>query len=118
MQGAIEVRAEGDAVVVDGSMLGQRKNLIATAVGEQRVRPFHEPDDSPVGGHRLGAWAKPKVIAVGQNDARAGRRNLVRRERFDRRLSSDGHEGGSFDGGTRSCELSAPCISVDRVNSK
>ena len=118
MQGAIEMGAERDAVVVDGSMLGQRENLVAATVGEQRVRPLHEPDDPSMCRYGFRTWAKPQMVGVGQDDAGTRRLDVLWRERLDGRLGSDRHERRRLDRGARRGELTAPRVAIHRIDLK
>ena len=62
----------------------------------------------------LGAWAKPEVIRVAQNDARARCGNLARRERLDTALRSDGHERRRAHFSVMRREYSRARVIVDR----
>ncbi len=69
--GAVEVAAEGDAVVVDRAQRGEAEDLEAAAVGEQRPRPADEPVQAAEAGDRLDAGPHRQVVEVAQQDLRA-----------------------------------------------
>jgi hypothetical protein len=97
LQGSVDVRAEGDAVVVHGAQLRQREHLEPAAVGEHRARPPGEAVQASERMHHLGAGAQPQVVGVAEHDARVGGADLLHRERLDGADGADGHEGGRLD---------------------
>ena len=105
---AVDVTAELDPVLVDGPEFGERHQLIATGVGENRVRPAHEGVQAAEPGDPLDAGAEHQVVGIGEHHARAGRRHHVRRERLDRRRGSDRHEGRRRNEPVRDLEYACP----------
>ena len=47
MRGAVDMRLEGDAVLLDAAELGQRHDLKAAGIGEDRSVPAHEACSPP-----------------------------------------------------------------------
>jgi hypothetical protein len=62
--GAVEVRAKSDALVVDVAELGERKDLIAPAVGQRRVWPRHEASDAAEAIHSTGRTSPTASMAT------------------------------------------------------
>ena len=75
---AVEVRAEGHALVLDLAQLRQRHHLEAAGIGEDRPRPVHEPMQAAERRDALGAGPQHQVIGVGEHDVGAGLAHLVR----------------------------------------
>jgi hypothetical protein len=69
---AVEVRAEGDAILGDLAQLLQRHDLEAAGIGEDRSRPVHEPVQAAQPRDPLGAGAQHQVIGVAEDDLGAG----------------------------------------------
>ncbi len=115
---AVEVRVEREAVFGRLAQLGQGERLKPAGVGEHRVRPLGEAVKAPVRRHLLRAGAEPEVVGVSEHDARSGRRDLLRRERLDRPLCPDRHEGGGLDHAVRRDERAAACRAVAREDTE
>ena len=81
MHRAVEMRAEGHAVLVDLAQLGERHHLEAAGIGQDRMRPVHEPVQAAERRDR----ARRRAAASGDRCCRARSR---RRSRAPRRASS------------------------------
>ncbi len=110
--GAVEMGLEGDAVFVELSQLGQRHDLIAAGIGEDRAVPVHETMQSPELGDALGAGAEHQMIGVGENDVGAGLAHVLGEHGLHRRAGADRHEGRRADGPTRCRDLAGPCCAI------
>ena len=91
--GAVDMRLEGDALLVDAPELGQRHDLIAAGIGEDRLVPMHELVQAAELGDALGAGPQHQMIGVGEDDVGAGRRHVLGEHGLDRGAGADRHEG-------------------------
>ena len=89
---AVDVRLEAHALLAHLADLGQRHDLEAAAVGEDRPVPAHEGVQAAEAGDALGAGAQHQVIGVAEHDVGAGRLHLVEVERLDGGRGADRHE--------------------------
>ncbi len=64
---AVEVRAEGDAVLVQLAQRGQRHDLEAAAVGQDRAGPVHEPVQAAEPLDPVGAGPQHQVVGVAED---------------------------------------------------
>src|SRR5271157_5064403 len=64
---AIEMRPEGDTILVELASRSEGKYLIPPRVGEDRALPAHETVKAAQGFDRLDAWAKEEMIRVGEH---------------------------------------------------
>ena len=86
--------AERDAVVVHTrDRVTQRKDLVATGVGEDRAVPTHERVEAAELADQVLAGSEVQVVRVPEDDRGAERPELVRVHALDRPLRADGHEG-------------------------
>ena len=127
--GAVEMRAERDAVVVDvGQPLlalgddvvgldplgvhrqhlleagAQREHLEPAAVGEGRPRPVHERAEPACLLDDVGAGLQIQMVGVGQNRLRAKLFHGLRQHRLDGGLGADGDERRGVDVAVRSAD--------------
>ena len=72
---------------------GQTEHLKTAAVGQDRPVPVHEPVQPAHRLHHLRPRPQKQMVGVGQHDLGAGAFDLLGRERFDRGLRADRHEG-------------------------
>jgi hypothetical protein len=72
----------------------ERKHLEAAGVGEDRVRPGHEPVQAAERGDPLGAGPEVQVVRVAEHDLGPQRLQLVRQHGLDGGLRADRHEDG------------------------
>ena len=123
---AIEMILELNAVLRDLAQLGERENLVASAVGQERSVPVHEAMQTAKMPHYLHPWPNEKVVGVPENDLRLKLAQLARAHAFHRALRPDRHEGRrldravcrreaarrAFDAGSvvRSSNISAICV--------
>jgi hypothetical protein len=125
---AVEVAAEGDAVVVDvgetvlvgGDDVGglgrgvhrqrlaepgaEAHDLEAAGVGEGRAGPAHEPAEPAGLLHDVVAGLEVQVVGVGEQGLRAELGHRLRQHRLDGGLGADGDEGGRADRAVRGGE--------------
>jgi hypothetical protein len=94
MGGAVDMRLEGDAVRVELPQGGERHDLEAAAVGEDRAGPIHHAVQPAEPRDALGAGAEHQVIGVAEDQPRTGRADGVRRHRLDGPSGADRHERG------------------------
>ncbi len=92
--GAVDVRAERDAVIVDLVDRGEREHLKAAGVGEDRAIPRREAVQTARRLDHLEARAQVQVVRVAEDDPRVDRRRAqpVGGHRLDRAGGADGHE--------------------------
>ena len=84
MRGAVDMRLEGHAVLLDTAELRQRHDLIAAGVGEDGAVPAHEAVQPAKLGDALGARPQHEMIGVGEDDVGAGRAHRLRQHGLDR----------------------------------
>jgi len=91
---AVDVRAEGDAVVVDLVDRGEREHLEPAGVGEDRPIPRGELVESTGQADHLEARAQVEVIRIAEDDPGVERlgAQLVGGHRLDRAERPDRHE--------------------------
>ena len=71
---------------------GQRHDLEAAAIGQDRARPVHEAVQPAEPRDALGAGPQHQVVGVAEHDAGAGRAHRVGGHRLDRAGGADRHE--------------------------
>ena len=101
---AVDVRLEGDALLVDRAQLGERHHLVAARIGQHRTRPVHEAAQAAEPGDALGAGPEHQVVGVAEHDlgSRGGER--LGRHSLHRRRGAHRHEGGRLDRPVRGLE--------------
>ena len=72
--GAVEMGAEGDALLLDFAQGRKRHHLEAAGIGQDRMRPAHETVQPAERRDPLGRRPQHQVIGVGEHDVGAGRR--------------------------------------------
>jgi hypothetical protein len=92
--GAVQVREERDAVIVDPGSIGETEDLEATRIGQDRSVPGHEPMQATQARDTLGGRAQAEVVRVAQDHLGARRPQIGRRQRLHRRLRPNRHELG------------------------
>jgi hypothetical protein len=115
--GAVEVRAEADAVVADGHDLAgalaadggatlhlvghrpvaHREDLEAARVRDDRPTPAHERVQAAEARDELVTWIEEEVERVAEHHVVAQRRDLAGQEPLDRGLRRQRHEGRRTD---------------------
>ena len=103
---AVDVRAELDALLLHLAQVGEREDLIAAAVGEDRMRPAHEAVQAAEAMHPLGRGPQHQVVGVAEDDVGSCRPHLVEIERLHRAGRAHRHEGGRCDVAARGRETS------------
>ena len=87
------MRGEGHAFLPDLAQSRKRKNLKASAVGQDGSVPAHEPVQTAHRTHHLIARTQVQVIRVGKLDLAADVLEVKRAQAaFDRRLRADIHK--------------------------
>ncbi len=111
---AVEVRAEGDAVVVEPPPALQAEDLKAAGVGEDGAVPRHETVQAARCLDRFKARPQPEMIGVGEHDLRLRFAQFVRREAFDGRRGAHRHERRRLHASVRELQAAAPRPAVPR----
>jgi hypothetical protein len=112
MGGAVDVGLEGHPGLVDLAQGGERHDLKAAGIGEDRIRPVHELVQAAESRDALGARAQHEVIGVAQDDVGSERLDLIGIHRLDSGGGADRHEGGGADHAARHADLARPCRTV------
>jgi hypothetical protein len=94
---AVEMRAEGHAVLVHAPQLGQRHHLEAAGIGQDRPGPVHEAVQPAQPAHTLRPRPQHQMVGVAEHDLRAGRGHVLRLHRLHRGGGADRHEGRGVD---------------------
>ncbi len=92
--GAVDMRAEGDAGLVDLPKGREGHHLEAAGIGEDRPVPLHETMQAAEAGHPLGTGAQHQMVGVAQHDVGAELADLARIHRLHGGRGPHGHEGG------------------------
>ena len=87
------------------SFFGQREDLEAAAVGQDRAVPAHEGVQPAELADERFAGAQRQVIGVREHDLGAGGAHLIGRQRLERAVRADGHEGGRREAAVRRREV-------------
>ena len=104
---------ELDALLTDLAELGERKDLKAAAVGEDRAVPGHEAVETAQRLDQLVAGSDVQVIGVGKLDLTADGFEIGSRERaLDGALGADVHEDGRLHAAVRRVENAASCAAL------
>ncbi len=80
---AVDVAAEGDAVLVDVARVGQAEDLVAARVGEDGTVPAHKLVQSAEFADQLMAGAQIEMVGVGQDQVATGFGQVARFQRLD-----------------------------------
>ena len=91
---AVHRAAEAHALLADAPVLGQREDLVAAAVRQDRPVPAHEAVQAAQRRDRLRAGPQGQVVGVRQDHARPGGAELFGRQAAHGGAAADGHEGG------------------------
>ncbi len=118
MLASVEVRREGDAVVVETPPALEAKDLKAARIGEDRAIPRHEAMESARRLDRRDAGTQPEMIRVGKHDLRLRLAQLRRRHAFHRRRGADRHEAGRLDVAVRQAQAAASRAAVPRYETE
>ena len=97
MGAAVEMRSELDAVLVYLPALGEAEDLVAAAVGQDRLVPANELVEAAAARDQLIARPQHQVIGVAENDAGADLLKMLRSQGFNRALGADRHEHRRLD---------------------
>ena len=116
--GAVEVRAEVNAVLLDFPTSGETEDLIAAAVGQDRTRPAHEAVQSTATSDEVVTGPEKEVIGVAEDDGGADIFEIAQRHRLDRALRADRHEHGRVDRAMRGGQDSTPGAPIPMSESK
>ncbi len=114
--GAVDMGLEGDAAVVDAPQLGQRHDLIAAAVGEDRLVPMHEAVQAAELGDALRAGPEHQMVGIGEQDVGAGSRHVLGEHGLDRGAGADRHEGWRAHDPARRHDGAGPRAAVARLD--
>ena len=118
MLGAIQMRAERNALIADLAKIAEAENLEAARVRENRVRPGHKSVQPAHFANQFVAGTQIEMIGVRENDLRAESFEVLLRLPFHRRGGSNGHERRRLDHAVRSRQppRRAPVGSVARTS--
>ncbi|MNT34611.1 hypothetical protein D3C72_1706050 [compost metagenome] len=100
--------AEGYALLGQLAELGQRHDLEAAAIGEDRPLPIHEVMQPAQACHPLGARPQHQVIGIAEQDICASLPHLVRIHGLDCARRAHRHEGRRLDIAARRVDAAAP----------
>ena len=116
MLGAVDVRLEGDAVLIELTQLGQRHHLKAAGIRQDRIGPAHEVVQPTKPVDPLRAGAQHQMIDIAEQYIGAGGAHILGEHRLDRRRRADRHEGRRANCSTRRRYLAFARGAVGRVN--
>ncbi len=97
MSSAVDVGLERHAVFVELPELGERHDLEAAGIGQDRPRPIHELMQAAQRRDPLGTWPKHQMIGVGEHNVGAEVFDRLRMHRLDGRGRPYRHEGWRAD---------------------
>ena len=103
--GVSSSRLEAHPEVGNFAEPGERKDLIAAAVGQDRAIPPHERVQPTELFHAVDARRLQQVVGIGQDDSRASRSHIRRRQRLDGPARAHGHERRRLHRAVRRLEL-------------
>ncbi len=106
---AVEVAAEGDAVLVDDPQVAQRDDLEAARIGQDRAVPAHESMEAAESRDPLMARSQVEVVRVRQDDRGPDLADVVGRQRLDRGVGADRHELRRLDDAVGQRQATGPC---------
>src|SRR5690349_24319971 len=86
VRAAVEMRSEFDAVLIYLATLGQAEDLVAAAVGEDRLLPADELVEAATASDELVSRPEHQVIGVSENDAGADVFKVLRSQGLYRTL--------------------------------
>ena len=69
--GPVDVGLKDHAVVIDLPQMGQRKDLVSSAVGKDGAVPGHEPMEASQSSDHLCPRPQHQVVGIGQHDLHA-----------------------------------------------
>ena len=103
---AVDVALELDALLLYGAQPGEREDLKASRVGEDRTIPVHELVQPAQLAYQLVARTQVQVIRVGEDHLRVHRAQVVGVQRLHGGERADRHECGRLDDAVRRDEAS------------
>ena len=95
---AVDMGVEAAPFLGDFAHPGERKDLEAARIGEDRPVPAHEAVKPAGGREDLRAGAQHEVVGVAQDDLRPQLLEVARLQRLDRPKRANIHKNGGFDG--------------------
>ena len=101
VRGAVEVRLEARALLVNRAARRKAEHLVAAAVGENRPRPADEAVKSAVAGDQIVARPQIEVIRVAEEDLGAESLEIPMGQTFHGALRADRHECRRLDAAVR-----------------
>src|SRR5947208_16221031 len=93
----IDVILEMHAFLRDLAQFHQRKNLVTTAVSQDRPIPIHKSMQSTKVPNHVESWPNEQVISIPEDDLGVEFAKLARADGFDAALGSYRHERWRFD---------------------
>ena len=101
MPRSVHLAAEGHALLGQFAQVGEAHHLEPAGIGQDRVRPVHEPVQPAQPRDALGAGAKHEVIGVAEHDIGPERPDLLGIHPLPWRRRADRHEGRRADDAVR-----------------
>ena len=108
MLAAVEMRAKRRPFLVHFAPRGKTEDLIAAAVGEDRLVPADEPVKAAECADARGARPQIEMIGIGEDDLRAQVVEIAMRHRLHGALRADRHEGRRVHDAVRRRQHAAP----------
>src|SRR6187402_2219627 len=106
------MRTEPDTVFIYLPPVGQAEDLVAAAVGENRLVPADELMKAAPAGNQLVTRPQHQVIGVAQDDLRPDVLKMLCCQRFNNTLRADGHECRRLDHAVRGREDPSPSTTI------
>jgi hypothetical protein len=106
--GAVHVRAESDTLGGDLPEGGQRKELIASGVGQDVALPAGKRVEPACGADDVDARSEVEVIGVAEYEVDAHLLQPLMRDGLDGSIGSDRHEERGFDRSVRQLDTRLP----------
>ena len=113
---AVDVQLKDNSFVADLRLARQTEDLEATAVGKDGTIPTRETMQPAQRANGVLTRSNRKMVGVAQNQASAGRLDLINRQTFDCAECTDRHKDGGAHATARGYQLtSARCALVVRA---
>src|SRR5438046_7754344 len=97
MLGAVEMRAEARALLINRPAIREAEHLVAAAVGQDRFCPADEAMQTAPARDEIVARTQVQMVRVAQQDLRAAGFEITMRDAFDGALRPDRHERRRLD---------------------
>src|SRR5260370_25144620 len=118
MAAAVEMRGEGDALLVELAPGGQRHDLKSAGIGQYRVWPVHKAVQTAERRNSLRPRPQHQMIGIAEQDPCTRGGDPLGGHRLDRAGAADGHEDRRVDVAMRGSDAPAPRSAVSRQQLK